>query len=56
MPETIQTRAAMLLAFTGDTPVAQRLTACRQFLKEEMDAQHRRHALLMNSRFWHPDW
>ena len=44
MPETIQTRAAMLLAFTGDTPVAQRLTACRQFLKEEMDALHRRHA------------
>jgi len=43
MPETIQTRAAAHLSFADDAPVAFRLAACRQFLKEEMDALHARH-------------
>ncbi len=44
MAETIQSRAAALLAFPDNAPVSERLAACRQFLKEEMDALHARHA------------
>ncbi len=44
MSQTIQTRAAGRLAFSEDTPVAGRLAACREFLKEEMEALHKRHS------------
>jgi [protein-PII] uridylyltransferase len=43
MTDKIQARAAESLAFADDAPVAERLAACKKFLKEEMDALHVRH-------------
>jgi [protein-PII] uridylyltransferase len=43
MPETLLSRAAPLLTFAGEVPPAQRLAACKAFLREEMGALRQRH-------------
>jgi len=43
MPDSIQQHAAERLAFAAGTPVADRLTACKVFLKEEMAELRARH-------------
>ena len=43
MPGSIQKHAAERLAFAPDATVADRLTACKVFLKEEMAALRERH-------------
>jgi [protein-PII] uridylyltransferase len=43
MPDTTLARANELLRFADDAPVAERLAACKGFLREEMDLLHNRH-------------
>ena len=43
MPETIPSRGRAILEFPDGAPAAARVAACKQFLKEEMDALRARH-------------
>ncbi len=43
MPDTVQSRAQERLHFTGEVPIAQRLTECKEFLRNETAILRARH-------------